>query len=131
MRGAVVAADLEADGLAPETARMAGQRASAAILRNEGTDTNARVQLWRDFRQILQDLALRTAFPFHLRLYRIAYDGRPNQEDPAPVWEPDPEDARTTHIGALIGELGLRSYEELHRWSVENREAFWSTTIRK
>ena len=48
------------------------------------------------------------------------------------LWQPSPEriaDANLTHFAALVRErhgLNAAHYAALHRWSIENRAAFWS-----
>ena len=48
-----------------------------------------------------------------------------------PMWRPDPEAACRSAMARFMGEtnrrhdLGIRDYDGLWRWSVEQREAFW------
>lgn len=51
------------------------------------------------------------------------------QKSPPPAWIPDPEFVKQTHIYELMTELKLSSYSDLHRWSVEDRNAFWTKMI--
>ena len=41
-----------------------------------------------------------------------------------PLWQP--HDSSDTAVARLQGELGLRSYSDLHTWSIENPGLFWS-----
>lgn len=50
---------------------------------------------------------------------------------PQATWLPDPAFIKTTNIYKMMQELGLQSYAELHRWSVENRLEFWQLMIYK
>jgi acetoacetyl-CoA synthetase len=43
-----------------------------------------------------------------------------------PLWTPDPARAAQTGMGQFMQRAGKRDYAELHRWSVEEREAFWT-----
>jgi acetoacetyl-CoA synthetase len=49
-----------------------------------------------------------------------------------PLWTPSPERVEKSAMTALMAEAGKRAgrsfagYRELHRWSIEDREAFWS-----
>jgi len=49
-----------------------------------------------------------------------------------PLWSPTPQRAAATNLAAFGLKAGqragraLESYAELHRWSIEDREAFWS-----
>jgi acetoacetyl-CoA synthetase len=44
-----------------------------------------------------------------------------------PLWEPSPERAAQTNLARFMAKAGQAgaSYEELHRWSIDNREQFW------
>ncbi|MCB1471649.1 MAG: acetoacetate--CoA ligase [Rhodobiaceae bacterium] len=48
-----------------------------------------------------------------------------------PLWTPDPAVAAKTQLARFIGEVSTEtgqtfsSYADFHRWSVDNREAFW------
>ena len=50
-----------------------------------------------------------------------------------PLWSPDPAKTGDTRISAFIDcvnhqfNIQLDDYEALYRWSVENKESFWST----
>ncbi len=50
----------------------------------------------------------------------------------APLWTPAPADIEAAPITAFMREAarvsgrGLSDYDDLHRWSIEDREAFWS-----
>ncbi len=42
------------------------------------------------------------------------------------LWEPPPEQAAATQIAAFMRRHGFASYDELWRWSISHREAFWN-----
>jgi acetoacetyl-CoA synthetase len=44
-----------------------------------------------------------------------------------PLWAPSPERAAQTNLARFMAKAGQAgaSYEELHRWSIDNREQFW------
>jgi acetyl-CoA synthetase len=44
-------------------------------------------------------------------------------------WKPTPEISKNSNIGKTMHTLGFTNYEDLWKWSVENKEAFWSTTV--
>jgi acetyl-CoA synthetase len=46
-----------------------------------------------------------------------------------PVWIPRPGDVAHANVTALMRRLGLDSYDELHRWSIEHREAYWESVV--
>jgi acetoacetyl-CoA synthetase len=51
--------------------------------------------------------------------------------DPAPLWTPSPERRAQSNMAAFMARLGARhgvsfaGYDELWRWSIAEREAFW------
>src|SRR5258707_14041449 len=48
-----------------------------------------------------------------------------------PAWVPSPDFIRTTNIAWLMQRAGVDSYEALHAWSAQNREAFWTLAIER
>jgi acetoacetyl-CoA synthetase len=44
----------------------------------------------------------------------------------APLWSPLPERAASTRMHAFALSAGVADYPSLHRWSIEQPEAFWS-----
>ncbi len=42
------------------------------------------------------------------------------------IFEPEPATAEAANITAYMQEKGFSTYEELHKWSVENIEEFWA-----
>lgn len=47
----------------------------------------------------------------------------------APFWKPDPETITHANVTRFAAELGIDTYENLHRWSAKNRAEFWGKTI--
>jgi acetyl-CoA synthetase len=47
----------------------------------------------------------------------------------APFWKPDPETIANANVTRLATELGIDTYQDLHRWSVEHRTEFWEAAI--
>jgi acetyl-CoA synthetase len=45
-------------------------------------------------------------------------------------WAPSPESIRKSTLYALMQEKNAANYAEIHKWSVQNPEAFWEYTIR-
>ncbi len=54
-----------------------------------------------------------------------------SNSDLAPVWIPSEEQIQRSHIAALMRELGLDTYPELHRWSVEQWPEYWPRMIQR
>ncbi len=65
----------------------------------------------------------------HRALYDATFASWPDSKGPRPAWTPTEEEARETHIAQALGRLQVDDYRALHRWSVENREAFWRDFI--
>ncbi len=45
------------------------------------------------------------------------------------AWRPDDETIRNANLTAVMRELGVANYAELHRWSVDDRSAFWQMVL--
>jgi acetyl-CoA synthetase len=54
---------------------------------------------------------------------------RPAELGSMPAWWPSSERIAGANLSALMAELDLDDYHELHRWSVERRDRFWALTI--
>src|SRR5689334_9175513 len=48
-----------------------------------------------------------------------------------PAWEPSPDFIQTTNLAWLMQQVGVSSYEALHAWSAQNREAYWQLAIKR
>ncbi|MBW4574181.1 MAG: AMP-binding protein [Aphanothece sp. CMT-3BRIN-NPC111] len=48
-----------------------------------------------------------------------------------PVWFPSDKEIEATNIAALMHELKVVSYPELHAWSVQHRAEFWKVMIQR
>ncbi|QYO68877.1 AMP-binding protein [Leptolyngbya sp. 7M] len=70
-------------------------------------------------------------FLLHWLLYELTFAEWDSQQGPPPAWFPTREQIEVTHIAELVRQLNLRSYPELHAWSVQNRAAFWSLMIER
>lgn len=47
------------------------------------------------------------------------------------IWQPARDDIERANATALMREQGLKSWDDLHAWSVSNRGEFWEATIRR
>jgi acetyl-CoA synthetase len=45
------------------------------------------------------------------------------------AWWPDDRTIQRSNLRSFMSELGLESYRDLHRWSVESRGAFWERVL--
>ncbi len=47
------------------------------------------------------------------------------------AWLPNPTRITRTHIYQAMQSLGMESYDDFYRWSIDKREAFWDLTLHK
>ncbi len=124
-------AKLLASGLSPAEARGVHEQVET-VLRGHPRreDPDAQVRLWIAFQELIRSNAsLKGSFGAQALLYEAAYEGRRLSDGPGPAWVPPSDALLTTHVGRLMSRLSLRRYEDLYRWSVEHREAFWQAAI--
>jgi acetyl-CoA synthetase len=86
-------------------------------------------QCWQ---QIVQSF-LTNDFPFalHELLYETAFFDWDASLGPPPAWFPSNEQLGKTNIAALMNDLNIQSYPELHAWSVQHRAEFWDIAIQR
>ena len=123
--------ELTSSGLSAAEARAVRERTDEVLGRHPGPqDADSQVRVWSDFRDLIRSSpSLRDHPRAQAVLYRLAYRGRDPAAGPGPAWLP-PEDAlATTHLGAMMARRSLANYPELHRWSVEHRDAYWQDVI--
>ena len=70
-------------------------------------------------------------FPLHEYLHGIVFADYDSRQGPAPAWIPPAGSCESTNLGRLMSDLGLDSYAQLHRWSVENPADYWSLMIER
>ena len=69
-------------------------------------------------------------FALHQLLYETVYaDFDRAKYGPPPAWFPTNEDITEANITCLMAELDIKTYAELHAWSVANRDIFWQMMI--
>ena len=71
----------------------------------------------------------RPPFSEHWDTFQDAYQNRAADDSPPIAWEPDDSVRAQSNLFELQTELGLDSYEALHRFSVAEPEAFWSRVL--
>lgn len=70
------------------------------------------------------------SFALHQLLYETVYaDFDRATYGPPPAWFPTDEDINIANITHLMMELNIKTYPELHAWSVANRDRFWQMMI--
>lgn len=70
-------------------------------------------------------------FPLHQLLYATTFSDWDARQGPPPVWFPSAEQIQATNIAALMNDLHVGSYSELHAWSAQNRAEFWNVMIQR
>ncbi len=83
-----------------------------------------KVSLWM---KIVQDARKEADFESLLDIYLQIFK---NEELPI-AWMPDEKALKEANITSLMKELNVKTYQDLHKWSVENREEFWEKTIER
>jgi len=63
------------------------------------------------------------------RRFLALSDTRDRALGPLPTWVPSAVRIARSNLGRLAEELGIDSYGELHRWSVEYRAEFWRIVL--
>ncbi len=131
VRSANLEVELSAAGLAPSEARTVRERVDE-ILRHHRDPANpeSQVRIWSDFQNVIRSFApLRACYAAQSVLYHRAYEGRDPAVGPGPAWIPSRESLAATHLGRLMARRSITGYADLHRWSAEDREAFWQAVI--
>ena len=70
-----------------------------------------------------------TPFDDQWQLFAELSAQRPAELGPMPAWWPSPERIARSNLAALMAELDIDDYHQLHRWSVEHRDRFWAMTL--
>jgi len=70
-------------------------------------------------------------FELHEHLFRRTFRGWGPENGPPPAWIPTERDIRSTNLALFMESRRFDRYEDLHRWSVSDREAFWAAAIER
>lgn len=65
----------------------------------------------------------------HQHLFQVVYDQDEQFSDAPPAWKPDEDTIEQANITKLQKQIGVKSYKDLHRWSVTNRPGFWDLMV--
>lgn len=84
-------------------------------------------ETWRHISRRI--LSPRVPFTVHRYLFRSVYREWGADQGPPPAWLPEDAHARSSNIARFSRRVGLESFRDLHRWSADNREAFWEAII--
>jgi acetyl-CoA synthetase len=115
--------DLEALGLDRKAAAVLWARVSELLEKHDP------VTCWR----ILCDSVLGTHIPFpvHRRIHEHVFANWIENRGPRPVWAPTQAEIESTNLFSVMSELGFKDFGQLHRWSVDDPEAFWRVAIER
>ena len=67
----------------------------------------------------------------HQLLYETTFSDWDSHQGPPPAWFPSEEQIQATNIAALMNQLKVASYPELHAWSARHRTEFWDIMIQR
>lgn len=70
-------------------------------------------------------------FRFHQLLYETTFRDWDWSQSIPPAWFPSEQQIQTSHLAALMQELKVSSYSELHTWSAQQRAEFWDVIIQR
>ena len=94
------------------------------------TDPGVQDDLWSRY---VEEVRAGTPDPFHDQWarYQQIFSGRREEDGPPLAWRPSEAQIAGSNLGALMAELGIDSYPQLHDWSVNDRGAFWRRVIER
>ena len=104
-------------------------RLDALLAKTPVADPAAQDALWREL--VDGPLGEVGALPYeaHWEAWQRVFAGRPLTAPPPPAYAPEKARVDAAHVTALAREVGAPTYEALHRWSVEERDAFWERAL--
>ncbi len=70
-------------------------------------------------------------FALHQLLYETTFSDWDTSQGQPPAWFPSDEQSQATNIAALMRQLKVGSYSELHAWSAQHRPEFWDMMIQR
>lgn len=70
-------------------------------------------------------------FALHQLLYQAVFADWKDSQGIPPAWFPSDDQIQATNIAALMHELQIHSYPELHSWSVQHRAEFWHIMMQR
>jgi acetyl-CoA synthetase len=86
--------------------------------------------VWRRFVETVR-AGDRPPFARHWEIFLSARGAQSPVDTPAIAWWPDAATRDRSNLGTLMRELGIADIRVLHRWSVEQPDAFWTTTLKR
>ncbi|MFQ5788953.1 MAG: acetyl-coenzyme A synthetase N-terminal domain-containing protein, partial [Acidobacteriota bacterium] len=83
---------------------------------------------WEQFVEEIQSGPIRP-FEEHWAAFQEIYSQRRSEDGPPRAWRPRQDRVAESNLGRFMAELGFRSFQELHDWSVKHRAEFWRKVI--
>lgn len=65
----------------------------------------------------------------HHQLFKAVFNQDEKYSDAPAAWFADPDSQKNTNLGKLIKKWGLSNYDELHQFSVTQKESFWKRMV--
>ena len=97
---------------------------------NPRLETHASAICWSEISRDI--LTPQHPLALHQLLYETVYaDFDRATYGPPPAWFPTDTDLAEANITELMAELHIKTYPELHAWSIANRDTFWQLMIEK
>jgi len=93
-------------------------------------DPEAQDQLWKNYIQNLTDEDY-ARFDVIWDAYSKIYAVRREEDGPPQAWRPEQENIDRSNLGQFMEANGFGSYQDLHRWSAENRAAYFGKAIER
>ena len=100
-----------------------------AIIRSP-VDPEAQDELWKNYTQNLSDKDC-ARFGLIWDAYSKIYAKRKEEDGPPQAWRPEQENIDRSNLGQFMEANGFGSYQDLHRWSAENRAAYFGKAIER
>ena len=98
-------------------------------METEANSLTQKIQQWHSVTTIARVTPERaeTSFEQIWQTYQNIY-----QNDPLKVaWQPDKSTVQNANVSELIAQIGIESYDDIYKWSVKNRAAFWEIVVKR
>jgi acetyl-CoA synthetase len=95
---------------------------------NGSTPRQAAERRWRRFVQEVRE-GKHLDFAEHWQLFRSLAESVADAGGPLAAWWPGEPEQQESNLSMLLREVGAKSYQDLHLWSVEHRQDFWRRVI--
>lgn len=87
------------------------------------------IECWQHLTQFV--LQSHHPFALHQLLYHLTFSEWDIHQGLPPAWIPTPDQIQQTNIAALMHQVNVTDYPELHAWSVQHRAEFWHRMMQR